>query len=318
MRVLVTGANGFIGRALCRSLTESGTEVTAVVRSDVPVRFGTKLVLDIMCEENSGELTRALTGVDSVVHTIGLTHAEAQASSGAESQFEKTNIKITSLLAQACKEAKIEMLVYLSSVKAAAEMSPISPDGQSLPITETMTPQPAGLYGQSKLRAEQALIEILAQSTTRGVIIRPPLVYGVGQKGNMATLFSAVKLGLPLPFADTSNHRSIIAVDNLCDAIKTVLNRGASRSNVYYVADECLSTAALVKRIADALGVKARLLRCPEIILKFLTKSRRFGDRCQKLFGSLIVDDTKFRAEFDWQPPVSPADVFKAIAESSR
>jgi nucleoside-diphosphate-sugar epimerase len=277
MRVLVTGATGFIGSALVPVLGERGHEVRVVGRD--------------------AGLERALQGCDAVIHLANLAHGRFDPRT-----LWRVNVEGTRALAMAAAAHDVRRMVYLSSIKASGEETSVSAfDG-------TETPAPQDLYGRAKLAAERALAVVSGGRGVETVILRPPLVYGPGVKANFRTLIRAISAGVPLPFAGIDNRRSLLYVGNLVDALARCIEADVADRDVFVLADQpALSTPHLCRALGQALGRRARLFRLPVTTLELLPPLR-------KLTRSLEIDDMPFRAAWRWSPPYSTTDGLNATA----
>jgi nucleoside-diphosphate-sugar epimerase len=263
--VVVTGATGFIGRQLCRELSARGRCVRAVVRAapNTPIDVSqTAIVGEI------GPLTdwaRALDGAESVVHLAGVAHRLDEAVDAAE--HNRVNHLGTARLAEAvAASSTVRRLIYISSLAVIGSRSDV-------PVDETTLARPDTPYGTSKRDAELALQRALsgADTTKDWCILRPPLVYGPGNPGNMERLLRLVERSLPLPLAGIENQRSFLFVGNLVDAIAVVMtDPRASRSTFFVTDGKPISTPELLRRIAQVSGRPARLFRCPQILLQMI------------------------------------------------
>jgi nucleoside-diphosphate-sugar epimerase len=223
-------------------------------------------------------LAEALRGCDAVVHLANIAHARVDAD-----LLRRVNVEGTVRAAVLAAEHGVRRFVYLSSVKAN---------------------EPQDAYGQAKLAAEHALRHTAAASSIQPIILRPPLVYGPRVKANFLALMRAVARGWPLPFASIENRRSLLFVDNLCDAVLACLQSAKASGKTYVVSDgPPVSTPALCRALGDALGRPARLFRFPPSLLPL-----------SKLKDSLVVDDAALRAELGWKPPFSFEEGLSATA----
>lgn len=278
MRVLVTGAEGFVGAHLCPRLASAGCGVRALSRRD------------------HGDLARdvrwsaLLEGVDAVVHLANVAHRAADAAT-----LEAVNVRATGCLARAAQDAGVTRFVYLSSAKVYGEDSGAAAYAESSPLA------PRDTYGRSKLAAEQALHAAYAGPGC--VVLRPPLVYGPGVKANFLALLRAVERGVPLPLASIRNRRSLLYVGNLADAILACLQAPPVRARTWNLSDgPAVSTPGLVRAMAAALGRPARLLPFPPALLEFTAALAGRGASAQSLTRSLELDDGAIRRELGWQP----------------
>ena len=314
MNILVTGANGFIGSNLCKTLESANFNVRALVRRAQPPVTGHQVVLDLVECLRADTVKQITTDINAIVHTIGLTHEKARDVTSGRSQYRAVNVETSLRLADAAVDNNVRLFVYLSSVKAVGESTPKTTDDRLVPFSDSTDPHPQGEYGRSKYEAEQLLTERLKGTKTRLVILRPPLVYGTGQKGNMRKLFDLVHRRVPLPVAGIQNARSIISVENLCDAILTVLIRPRDSDKPYFITDSTLSTEELVEGIAEALDMSTRLFPCPIHVLKLMAAIIGKANDIDKIIGSLVLDDQRFRADYNWKPRVQLGQALREIA----
>ncbi|MGH8641845.1 MAG: NAD-dependent epimerase/dehydratase family protein [Burkholderiales bacterium] len=304
---LVTGAIGFIGRALCEALAASGHRVRRAVRQSDSASDKTVAVGDIGPDTDWGA---ALEGVNSVVHLAARTHVLRETAADSPAAYRRTNVAGTERLARAAAARGVRRLVYLSSVKVNGERT-----GER-PYREEDVPRPEDPYGVSKAEAERALAAIAKETGFPITVLRPPLVYGPGVKGNFLRLLRLVARGVPLPLGTIDNRRSFIYVGNLVDAIVQALDAPRAAGRTYLAADgEDLSTPGLVRALASALGVKPRLVSFPLAPLKFAAKLAGRGAEFARLADSLQVDSTRIRRELDWRPRYTPA---QGLAETAR
>lgn len=309
-RALVTGATGFIGRAVVPQLLSSGFDVTAAVRRDENLPAWSGDVRVVVVDDIGGETdwTAALDGVTHVVHLAAIAHMPIAEDAVTVARYRAVNVAGTSALANAAAARGIERLLFLSSVKVNGE------ETGTRPFTEQDPPAPQDIYGRSKWEAEQALAGIARQSGLAVTVLRSPLVYGPGVGGNFATLLRLCDTPAPLPFGAVHNRRSLIARANLVHAIVACLNQPAAANETFLVRDgEDLSTAALIRRLRRALGRPARLLPVPSLLLTSLGSVLGRRDMMRRVVGSLTVDDSKLRGKVGWRPPCRVDD---ALAET--
>ena len=294
MRILVTGASGFVGTVLCRELLARGHAVRAALRrrfppSVVPPQLQQILVPDIGAEFDRRAL---VDGVDTVVHLAAIAHR----SNLDDGEMRRVNCDAAVRLAEAAA-GSVRRFIFLSSVKVHGE------DSGSGTYAEDDALDPQDSYGRSKLEAERALTETAARMGIELVIVRPPLVYGPGVKANFLRLLGWVDSGLPLPFASVRNRRSLIYVGNLVDAIARLAEHPAARGPFLVSDDESVSTPELVSRIARALGKPARLLSAPLALLRVAGIIAGRRDEIRRLTGNLAIDSLRARRLLDWRPP---------------
>lgn len=314
MTIVVTGANGFVGTALCRRLSLDGQPICAAVRvlaKGVGVAE-TVAVGDITADTN---WSAALKGVQSVVHLAARVHVMAERSADPLSEFRRVNVEGTVNLARQAAAAGVRRFVFLSSVKVNGESTQ-----PGSPFTADDIPAPEDSYGISKLEAEQELGKVAEQTSMEVVIVRPPLVYGPGVKANFESIMRWLARGLPLPLgAICENRRSLVALDNLVDLIVTCLSHPAAANQTFLVSDgEDLSTNDLLKRMGEALGKPARLIPVPTGVLKLGAVLARKQGVYQRLCGSLQVDISKTRLLLGWVPPVTVDEGLRRAVQGLR
>lgn len=308
-RVLVTGANGFVGRAACRRLRADGLAVVAAMRQP-DGSAGAVPVGDI---DGDTDWTSALAGVDAVLHLAARVHVMNERSADPLAEFRRVNVQGTLRLAQQAVQAGVKRLVYVSSVKVNGEQTE-----PGRPFAATDAPAPVDPYGMSKFEAEQGL-RALAQATgLELVIVRPPLVYGPGVGGNFARMVRWLRRGVPLPLGQaTANRRSLVALDNLVDLLATCLAHPAAAGETFLVSDgEDLSTTELLRRLAKALDLKARLLPVPPVMLQVAASALRRGELAQRLLGSLQVDTAATQRVLQWQPVVTVDEALRQLSRT--
>jgi nucleoside-diphosphate-sugar epimerase len=302
VKYLVTGANGFVGKALCTELKRHGESVRAALRDtrDADNRSDSAIVGNI---DEKTDWQLALTGIDIVIHLAARVHVMHDTASDPLAEFCKVNLDGTVNLATQAVRAGVKRLVYVSSIKVNGEET----KGQHA-YTESDAAAPQDPYGVSKWEAEQALHQVSQQTGLEIVVIRPPLVYGPGVKGNFISLLAAVNRGMPLPLGGARNRRSLLYVGNLVDALITCAVHPAAAGQTYLISDgQDVSTADLVRMIAQALGVGSRLIYVPPAILKGAGALLGRSAQVARVFGSLSVDTSKLRRELDWNPPYTMA-----------
>jgi len=297
LRVLVTGANGFIGQHLRRTLAQRGFEDLGAVRSasDVPDPRS-RVVGDI---GPATDWSAALAGVDMVVHAAGRAHVLRETTADPEAQFMRVNAGGTAALVAAAVAAGVRRLVYLSSIGVLGSQS-----GER-GFTEASEPRPHNGYARSKLAGEVAARQ-LAGTQLEVVVLRLPLVYGPGVRANFLRLLRAIERGWPLPLGAVKNHRSLVSVWNLCDLVVNVLQHPSAPGRAWMVSDgEDLSTPELVRRIGDAMGRTPKLLPVPVRWLRWVGTLTGRQALVRQLCGSLTLDIAATRERLDWAPPLS-------------
>ncbi len=307
MRVLVTGANGFVGRALCPRLAALGHEVVPVVRQPRGV-----VAERIVHDEISWKA--ALDGCDTVIHLAARAHIMHDSERDSLQGFRANNVDPTIELATLAVAAGVRRVVFMSSIKVNGEETV-----PGLSFRPDDPPNPKDPYAISKWEAEQGLLEIAQRTGLEVVIIRPPLVYGPRVKGNFASMIKWVKNGVPLPLGAVTNHRSMIALENLVSFTALCADIEASpnaRGQVFLVSDgEDVSTAELLRRVAKAYRCSNRLFSVPVGLLRFAARWAGKSSLADRLLGSLAIDDSKARQMLGWCPAVSMDEQLKRMAQ---
>lgn len=296
-RVLVTGATGFIGAALVPALQGRGWRVRAAVRTSGRSHADEESLVGSLGDLFDWE--PALGGVDRVVHLAARAHVLQDRETDPLAAFRKTNVVGTMRFAEQAAAAGVKRFVFISSIGVNGNRS-------DRPFTEDDAPMPSEPYAVSKLEAEQALRELATKSGMELVVIRPPLVYGPSAPGNFGRLLEVVARSTVLPLGAIHNRRTLVGLDNLVDLIATCLEHPAAAGEIFLAGDdEDLSTTDLLRRLAAALGVRARLLPLPASMLE--AGAALLGKRAvaQRLCGSLQVDIGKARRLLGWTPPVT-------------
>jgi len=300
MTLLVTGANGLVGRRLSHRLMREGFGVRAAVRifnSDATLRQ----YVAVGSINQATDWCQALVDVETVVHCAARVHVMHDTESNPLTAFRAVNVQGTLSLARQAAAAGVKRLVFISSVKVNGECT-----APGHAFAETDAPNPQDAYGQSKHEAEQGLRQIAADTGLEVVIIRPPLIYGPGVKANFAALMRAVQKGWPLPLGATHNQRSLVALDNLVDFIIICIFHPKAANETFLISDgQDLSTTELVRGLAQAAGVQARLLPVPVWALEWVGRLAGKKDAIQRLCGNLQIDSSKARHLLGWQPKVS-------------
>ncbi len=318
MKVLVTGATGFVGRALSADLIAHGYQVRAAVRREgdqvrlvcTDIKFA--VVGDLA---PSTDWRAALAGCDAVVHSAARVHVMRDAAADPLDEFSCVNVSSTLNLARQAADAGVKRFVFMSSIKVNGEYTQ---PGRM--FTEKDAPDPRDAYSLSKHEAELGLRQLGTEMSMEVVIIRPPLVYGPGVKANFEFMMRWLARGIPLPLAAvTDNRRSFVALDNLIDLIVTCLNHPAAANQTFLVSDgEDLSTADLLRRMGAALGRPARLFYVPTALLKLGARAVNKPDIYLRLCGSLQLDSAKARQLLGWTPPLSVDEGLRRAAKGFR
>lgn len=322
MTVLVTGATGFIGRRLLERLTADGVRVRALYRRAAGTDHPLIEWRQVARLHDPEEVAPLLAGVDTVLHLAGLAHQTGKAGEGRWQEFQLANATVTRVLAEASAVASVRRFVYISSIAVMGTSS-------ELPLNASMTANPQTDYGRSKLEGEVELERALRSSQTDWCILRPPVVYGPSNPGNMQRLLRLIATGLPLPLGAIHNRRSFMFIDNLVDAIVAVMRAGGPIRGRFIVGDGTdLSTPDLVRALALAnnrpvklVAVPVFLLRalalCADVVGKVTGKSLPFDSySVDRLRESLPVDPVPFSARFAWHPPVKTSRALEITCQS--
>lgn len=311
-RILVTGATGFLGSSLGKTLSLAGRfSVKAHVRTDIKLPWAEEVIQlsdfsKIQVSDNIFEK------VDAVIHCAARVHVMNDATSNPLEEFRKVNVDGTLHLARLAAKAGVRRFIFISSIKVNGENTE---SGKIYKADDT--PAPKDPYGISKMEAENGLKQIAAETGMELVIIRPVLVYGPGVKANFLTMMRWVHKGVPLPLGAIQNKRSLVALDNLIDLIVTCIEHPAAANQIFIASDgEDLSTSELLRRMANALGVRTRLLPVPQSLLVIMATILGKKPVAQRLCGSLQVDISKAQELLGWTPPLSVDEGLRLVASS--
>jgi nucleoside-diphosphate-sugar epimerase len=323
MRVLVTGASGFVGRALCSALLAQGHAVRIAVRcaNSMPAADGLDLDVVVVGDVDAQtDWSAALAGIDCVIHCAARAHVMHETETDALAAYRVVNVAGTQRLAKQAAALDVRRLVFLSSIKVNGE----STDGLPRPFRARTdeggggAPAPEDPYGVSKWEAEQALWAVAANTDLEVVVVRPPLVYGPGAKGNLARLLKLVCLGVPLPLGAVHNQRSLIGLDNLVDLLILCVDHPVAAGQTLLVSDgEDVSTPDLLRHMGAGLGRSPRLLPVPVALLRLVGCALGKETEIDRLVGSLQIDSRHTRELLDWTPPVSVAEGIRRMVQGS-
>lgn len=291
-RILVTGANGFVGAALLPVLKAAGHRVRAALWQPDPALPDGVVVGDI---GPATEWGAALDGVDAIIHLAARVHVMRETEADPPGAFRRVNVEGTRRLAEAAQAAGVRRLVLMSTVKVNGERTK-----PGRPFTEADPPAPEDAYGVSKLEAERALEGAVAEP----VVLRAPLVYGPGVRANFLALMKACARGLPLPLGAVRNARSLLFVGNLADALLACATHAGAAGETFLVRDgEDVSTGELARRVGAAVGRRVPLVPVPAGLLRAAAAAVGKSAAAARLLDSLVVDDGKLRRTLEWAPP---------------
>jgi nucleoside-diphosphate-sugar epimerase len=309
MRILLTGASGFVGRATLRAALAAGHEVRAVVRQGEAPAPPAQVVRIPDLASYTG-WRDALDGVDTVVHLAARVHVMRDRGADSLAAFRAVNVDGARHVASAAAEAGVRRFVFVSSVKVHGEAS------HDAPLTADSPLAPSDAYGRSKAEAEDALREMESRTGVGVVVVRPPLVYGPGVGANFLTLLKAVSRGWPLPLGRVDNRRSLIYVDNLADLLLLAAVHSAAAGRAFLAADgPAVSTPELIRRMGRALDRPVKMPAVPESWLRLAGRVTGRSAAVDRLLGSLEVDDFPTRDILGWSEPVTAEDGLRRTAD---
>lgn len=308
-KILVTGATGYIGQALCKELSARGFELFVVVRPNQMLDICAQSV--VMDDINAAtQWGAAFQGVDAVIHLAGRAHVLKEGQADPLAEFRRINTEGTIHLAKSAAVAGVKRFVFVSSIGVNGKAT----NGRS--FLESDVAKPHNEYALSKWEAEQALHEIALETGIELVVVRPPLVYGPNAPGNFGTMARTLLKGIPLPLASVKNQRSLIYLGNFIDALAVCSTHPTAKGQTYLVSDgEDISTPELLRQLGAAMGRTARLWPFPPKLLARLAEVAGKSDQVQRLMGSLQIDSGKIRRELNWTPPFTLQQGLQATAE---
>ena len=311
-KVLITGSNGFVGKALAEELVTKSFNVNGAVRSLAPVNFPETISKFAINDINSKtDWQKALEDVDVVIHLAARVHIMKDAARDVLAEFRRVNVEGALNLARQAERAGVRRFIFISSIQVHGEATLLG-----RPFTEADQPAPVDPYGISKREAEAALRQLARETAMEVVIIRPPLIYGPGVKANFQSMMRWLEKGAPLPLGAIHNRRSLVALENLVNLIITCIHHQAAANQTFLVGDgEDLSTTELLRRTAIALGKTPRLVPVPVRVL--MRGACLLGKQAvaQRLCGSLQVDISKARDLLGWTPLVSVDEALHKTAQ---
>lgn len=306
MNLLLTGATGFLGSRLAAALqSKPDVNLTAAVRRRIEIPAAH--IVEVQGLDASTSWSTSLANQQVVIHAAARAHIMKDEVSDPLAEYRRVNVDGTLNLARQAAAMGVKRFIFISSIKVNGELTY---PGKA--FTEDDPAAPEDAYGISKWEAEQGLQQLAAETGMELVIIRPPLVYGPGVKGNFASMIKLVAKGLPLPLGAIHNQRSLVAVDNLVDLIITCIEHPAAANQVFLAGDgQDMSTTELLRGVARAMGKPSRLIPVPASLLMLGATVLGKKAVAQRLLGSLQVDISKARNLLGWEPPVSVEEGLK-------
>ena len=309
MKVLVTGANGFVGRAFCAKAVTRGLSVVAVTRR--PVNLPNVQVVSLGSIDTNTDWQATLFGCDVVVHLAARVHVMNERSAKPLQAFLDVNCHATMNLAKQAAAAGAKRFVYVSSIGVNGAFTL-----KNNKFKEDDLSCPQNAYAVSKWKAEQALRRLAIETELEVVIVRPPLVYGANAPGNFAQMLQIVARCLPLPLASVRNKRDFIYVGNLVDALIACATHPVATAQTYLVSDgESVSTPSLIRNLSKALGKRCFVFPFPIFMVKFLAKLLGKSATVDRLTQSLQIDNSKIRNDLGWKPPFTMRQGLQATAD---
>lgn len=307
--ILLTGASGFVGRAIVAALLQERYDLVCPVRHALHLPGARTPVMPDMGER--ADWRACLGGVQTVIHCAARVHVMQDGATDPLAAYRQVNVAATLNLARQAAEAGVRQFIFLSSVKVNGEETPLNQ-----PYTEDSAPAPIDPYGISKHEAETALLQLANETGMAVTILRPPLVYGPGVKANFRSMLRWVKKGVPLPLASVRNKRSFVYLGNLVSLVQTCMGHPQAANQVFLVSDrDDLSSAELLRLAAAAMHRPAHLLPCPPGALLWLARLAGRESAAQRLVQSLQVDAGKAARVLGWTPPYTVAEGLSATVK---
>lgn len=310
-KLLVTGGSGFIGKAVCENLKKNNYTINITSRRDIATNLSGVKIYNINEIDENTNWFQALNAVSCVIHCAAKTHVMNNIKQNSLSSFRKVNVEGTLNLAKQAVACGVKRFIFLSSIKVNGERTE-----KSSIFRYSDIPKPEDSYGVSKWEAEKGLWKISKQTGLEVVIIRAPLVYGPGVKGNLSRLIKLIQYRIPLPFSLIKNQRSLVGIDNLADLIIHCIDNHKTSGNTFLVSDEKdISTPDLVRQIASSMGLSVRLFPIPLSLLKFFGFLFGKTNEIDRLIGSLQIDNSYTKETLNWTPPISVEEGIRRMVQ---
>jgi nucleoside-diphosphate-sugar epimerase len=321
-KILVTGASGFIGRNICKTLSEYGRSVRGTVRNLNLISANTNIEYVSTGNINlNTNWKNILIDVDYIIHCVARVHVMKETKADLSEMYHSVNVDGTKQLAEQAAEAGVKRIIFLSSIKVNGECTDnyhrdIDLNTYKKIFTYSDIPNPIDSYALSKFQAEKMLGEISFQTGLEVTIVRLPLVYGYGVKGNLARLIKLVQSGIPLPLGIILNQRSMIGIDNLVDLLICCVDHPDAAGKIFLASDgKDLSTPELINLIANSMGRKARLFPFPIFLLKFAGSILGKKKEMDRLVGSLKIDSQYVQKVLNWRSPVTVSEGIRRMIQ---
>ena len=299
-KILVTGSNGFVGKALCQMLRNRGDNYIGSVRNKALAIKGQDYIIVDSLDANT-DWRKALDGCDTVVHLAGRTHILNDNIDDPLAAFRLTNTQGTLNLAEQAAECGVSRFIFLSSIGVNGAVT------SGIPYSSNDSPSPHSPYSVSKLEAEIGLCGIARRTTLDVVIIRSPAIYGKNAPGNFGLIQKFIKYGIPLPFGSIDNKRSLVAIENIVSFITVCIEHPRAENELFLVSDDHdLSTLEIVELMGKIIGKKPKTVKLPLKLLCFILTILGQRKAAVSLMSDLQLDIARSRELLEWSPPFSP------------
>lgn len=290
-KILLTGANGYVGSHLAPMILAMGHQLTTLTRNPFLIEGASnKMTLDY----NINNLEELLIDQEVVIHLAAMAHHPKVPSANGLTTLRKINVDNTLALALAAKKVGVKRFIFISSIKVMGESTNQAPFCADTPAS------PEDVYGYSKWEAEQGLHRVLDATETELIVIRPPLVWGGVMKGNLAALQKLISWGIPLPFSNIKNKRDLVSLTNLCDLICCVVDHPSAPGNTFLVSDDKTRNIAQIAQLIAPDAITPKFFPCPQMALQIAYRIPLFNHRLSKLFGNLEIDIAHTKRLLGW------------------